>query len=148
MQRPSAIIAGAQVVATFYLPLSHALSPLHWPSNGNGDLTLRSLCGAQIAAIFPMASEAVRKGRVRASLKEAARSLQRERERLEREAHARRLFFEPRTPARLTPQSHEEWERRRRASREARDAETARLNAEFPTVAIAQLCLHDLRYRA
>jgi hypothetical protein len=149
MQWPSAIIAGAQVVATFSLPLSHALSPLHWPASGNGgDLTLPSLCGAQIAAIFPMASEAVRKGRVRASLKEATRSLKRARERLEREAHARRLFSEPRTTVRLSPQSPEERERRRRASREARDAETARLNAEFPAVAIARQCLHDLRYHA
>ena len=148
MQWPRAIIGAAQVVATFSLPLSHALSPLHWPASGNGDQTLRSLCGAQIAAIFPMASEAVRKGRVRASLNEAARSLKRERERLEREAHARRLFSEPRTTPRLSPQSPEERERRRRASLEARNAEAERLNAEFPAVAIARQCLHDLRYHA
>jgi hypothetical protein len=40
------------------------------------------------AAIFPMASAAVRGGRVRALLKNA----QRERERAEREAHARRFL--------------------------------------------------------
>src|SRR5208337_3872351 len=95
-------------------------------------------------AIFPMASEAARMGRVRALAKEAARNRARERERIEREAYAQRLCHEARTAARKPPQSPEERERRRAATAHARDAETARLNAEI----CASAALASFRYQS
>src|SRR5271165_1931681 len=77
-------------------------------------------------AIFPMASESVRMGRVRALAKEAARNRARESEQL-----ARRLSSEARTSARKMTPSPEERERRRAAAAQARTAETARHNAEI-----------------
>jgi hypothetical protein len=131
MRCPSAIIDAAQVFAT---------------ADPAASLIIFKV--ASLAAIFPMASEAVRRARVRALRREATLTTERERERLEREAYARRLFSEARSPPRKPPQTPEERERRRAAADEARAREAARVNAEFPAVAIARQCLHDLRYHA
>jgi hypothetical protein len=96
--------------------------------------------------IFPMASEAVRMGRVRALAKEAARARASERERLEREAHATRRaaerFDEMRQPS---PRSPRERELRRSLTARAREAEALRLDAESALMEAAGALMAALR---
>ena len=122
MQCPSAIITAAQVFATA------STRPAH-PS-------ILSLQSRQVAAaIFPMASEAIRMGRVRAlrSTKRARRT--RERERLEREAYARRLFSEAHIAARMPPrrQRNGSADAQRRPGARRRSGAAQRGNADCAT---------------
>lgn len=98
------------------------------------------------ATIFPMPPEAMRRGRVRALAKEAARDRLREIERQDRQAHARRAIVIRSITAgggNLKP-SREERQRRRQATAEAREAETARLALGIA----ARQAIDRFRYRA
>jgi hypothetical protein len=143
-------VTGQTALSVFVLlAASVALSAgHHWPSIAH------ALPVA--AAIFPMASKAVRMGRVRALLRGREREQKRERERqaaLEREAlheaqeRAARLDEARRARLKLIEKQRSRTSRKSRTA-QAREAEAERLGAEIPLAIEARRAIGEFRYHA